>query len=426
MLGAAPGEQTLTTDSALFRHEALDFQRSQRQWGEVALLQPLSTRLLSWSAAAAFVAILAFACLAQYARKETVPGYLTPAAGTAKVFAANPGVVTEVYVREGDEVREGQPLLTIGTGQIAADGQDVNATVLAALTLQRGLLRQQIAAEEQRTGSERARLDALMRSLAAETLQIEAQIAAQGERIRLAESLVSSAAQLVAKGQISELEYKRRQEVVLEDKQGLNALNRQLSDLQSKLNETRFALEQLPTVTAERTQPLRTELSGAEQRMAEINGRRAYVVRAPMAGRVSMLQATPGQVADPRRLQLEIVPVDAVLQAELFVPTRAAGFIKPGQEVRVLYDAFPYQNFGTYKARVTRISRTILTAADIAAPVALKEPAYRVTAALERHDIEARGETIPLQADMLLRADIILDRRPLVAWLVTPLLDARR
>jgi len=158
MLGATPGEQTLTAHSTLFRHEALDFQRSQRQWGEVALLQPLSTRLLSWSAAAAFVAVMAFACLTQYARKETVPGYLTPAAGTAKVFAANPGVVTEVYVREGDEVREGQPLLTIGTGQIAADGQDVNATVLAALTLQRGLLRQQIAAEEQRTGSERARL----------------------------------------------------------------------------------------------------------------------------------------------------------------------------------------------------------------------------------------------------------------------------
>jgi membrane fusion protein len=416
----------VTTHSALFRHEALDFQRSQRQWGEVALLQPLSTRLLSWSAAAAFAVMFAFACLAHFARKETVPGYLTPTAGTAKIFAATPGVVTEVYVREGDQVQRDQPLLTIGTGQIAANGEDVIAAMLAALALQRGLLRQQIAAEEQRTEAERDRLSALMRSQASEVAQIEAQIAAQGERIRLAEGLVSAAAQLIAKGHISDVEDKRRRESVLEQKQGLNALNRQLSDLQSRLSETRFTLEQLPTVTAERIQPLHNELSGVEQRMAEVNGRRAYVVRAPISGRISMLQATPGQTADPKRLELEIVPADAVLEAELFVPTRAAGFIKPGQEVRILYDAFPYQNFGTYNARVTRVSRTILTAADTAAPVALTEPAYRVTAALERRDIEARGETIPLQADMLLRADIILDRRPLVAWLVAPLLSARR
>jgi membrane fusion protein len=419
-------EQIVTTHSALFRHEALDFQRSQRQWGEVALLQPPSTKLLSWSAVAAFAVVLAFACVTQYARKETVPGYLTPTAGAAKIFATTPGVVTEVYVREGDQVQGGQPLLTIGTGQIAADGQDVNAATLTALALQRGLLGQQIAAEEQRTEAERDRLSTLIRSQASEVAQIEAQIAAQGERIRLAESVVSSAAQLITKGYISGVEYKRRQESMLEQKQGLNALNRQLSELQSRLSETRSTLEQLPIVAAERTQPLHNELSGVDQRMAEVNGRRAYVVRAPISGRISMLQATPGQAADPKRLQLEIVPADAVLQAELFVPTRAAGFIRPGQEVRILYDAFPYQNFGTYKARITRVSRTILTAADTAAPVALAEPAYRVTAALERHDIEARGQTIPLRADMLLRADIILDRRPLVAWLVAPLLDARR
>jgi membrane fusion protein len=329
-------------------------------------------------------------------------------------------------VREGEEVRQGQPLVTISTAQIAADGQDVNATMLAALTLQRNLLLQQIAAEEQRAASERDRLGTVARNVESEITQLGAQIAAQNERIRLTEALVSSASQLIAKGYISDLEYKRRQEGVLEQRQNLNSFNRQLSDLQSKLTEARSMLKQFPTATAEKIQPLRNELSMAEQRIAEIDGRRAYVLRAPITGRVSMLLATPGQVADPRRLQLEIVPADAVLQAELFVPTRAAGFIKPGQEIHVLYDAFPYQNFGTYKAHVTRISRTILTATDTAAPVPIKEPAYRVTAALERPDIEAHGEMIPLQADMQLQADIVLDRRRLVSWLIAPLLDTRR
>src|SRR4051794_38606158 len=143
---------------ALFRLEAIEFQRSQRQWGEVALLQPLSTQVLIWFLAAAVAGLVAFSCWATYARKETVPGYLTPAAGTAKIFATSPGVVTGVYVHEGDTVQQGNPLLTVGTAQIAADGIDVNASVLDTLTAQRTLLRQQVAAEEQRATAERDRL----------------------------------------------------------------------------------------------------------------------------------------------------------------------------------------------------------------------------------------------------------------------------
>ncbi len=68
-----------------------------------------------------------------------------------------------------------------------------------------------------------------------------------------------------------------------------------------------------------------------------------------------------------------------------------------------------------------RISRTVLTEADAAGPVAIGEPSYRVTASLEAQQVDARGEAVPLQPDMLLRADIILDRRPLLEWLLAPL-----
>jgi membrane fusion protein len=48
-----------------------------------------------------------------------------------------------------------------------------------------------------------------------------------------------------------------------------------------------------------------------------------------------------------------------------------------------------------------------------------------VTVALDRPDIDAYGQKIPLQADMLLRADIILGHRTLMSWLLDPLLSAR-
>lgn len=148
------------------------------------------------------------------------------------------------------------------------------------------------------------------------------------------------------------------------------------------------------------------------------------MIRAPVAGRVSSLQATVGKAADPRQLQLTIVPDGSVLRAELLVPTRAIGFVRPGQRVRILYDAFPYQRFGTYGGEVASVSQSIVTAADASGPLELREPSYRVAVALDRADVDAAGRRIALQPDMLLRADIILDRRSLMAWLVGPLLGA--
>jgi len=99
--------------------------------------------------------------------------------------------------------------------------------------------------------------------------------------------------------------------------------------------------------------------------------------------------------------------------------------VLPGQEVRILYEAFPYQQFGTYRGRVKNISQTILTKSDASGPIELKEPAYRITAALDRPDIDAYGKRIPLQADMLLRADIILEKRSFMSWFLDPLLSLR-
>jgi membrane fusion protein len=261
--------------------------------------------------------------------------------------------------------------------------------------------------------------------LEAEISQLQAQRKTQDERIGVAEDFVASAAGLRAKGYMADVEFKRRQVEVLEQKQNLNSLNRQLATRENQLTETRYSLEQLPTVMAGKIQSLHSELALTEQRIAEINGRRAYVVRAPAAGRVSTVQATIGQFADPRRLQMEIVPNESVLQAELFVPTRATGFVESGQEVRILYEAFPYQQFGTYSGQVVKVSQTILTNNDASGPVALKEPAYRVTAALDRPDIDAYGKKIPLQADMLLRADIVLEKRSLIRWFLDPVLSVR-
>lgn len=409
----------------LFRQEAIDFLRQHHSWGEVVSLQPLSSTMLSWALAGVVVLIFCFLSNAQYARKETVIGYLTPTLGTAKIFVPQQGFIKEIKVKDGQEVEEGDPLLTVVTSQITANGDDVNATVLAVLAQQRSVIERQIAAEERRTTSEHDRLASAINGIEGEIAQLEDQRNIQDERLKLSESFVSSGAALIKSGALAPIELKRREQAALEQKQSVVSLNQQITARRTQLTDARHTLEQLPTVAAERIRVLRNDLSSLEQRVAEVSGREAYIIKAPTSGRVSTLQAIVGQVADPRHMQLEIIPLDAHLRAELFFPTRAFGFVRPGQQVRILYDAFPYQKFGAYRGSVTNVSRTILTGNEATGPITLKEPAYRVTAALERSDIDAYGRKMPLQPDMLLKADVILEQRSLMRWLLDPVLSAR-
>ncbi|SHG98099.1 HlyD family efflux transporter periplasmic adaptor subunit [Bradyrhizobium erythrophlei] len=415
----------MATQPALFRQEAIDFSHQRHSWGGVVSLQPVSSTILSWSLAGVVVLILCFLSVAQYARKETVTGYLTPTFGTAKIFVPQQGFINKLQVNEGQEVAEGDPLLTVVTSQITANGDDVNATVLAVLAQQRDVVERQIAAEERRTASEHDRLASTIKGAEGEVAQLEDQREIQNQRLKLSESFVSTGEKLTASGALPTIELRRREQAALEQKQNLVSLDQQITARRTQLTDTRHTLEQLPIVAAERIRVVRNDLSSIEQRVAEVNGRRAYVIKAPTSGRVSTLQATVGQIADPRHMQLEIIPLDATLQAELFFPTRAFGFVRPGQQVRILYDAFPYQKFGTYRGTVKNVSHTILTGNETTGPITLKEPAYRVSVALERPDIDAYGHKMPLQPDMLLKADVVLEQRSLMRWLLDPVFSAR-
>jgi membrane fusion protein len=236
-------------------------------------------------------AILVFACFAQYSRKETAVGYLTPTVGTAKIFALQRGTIKEVHVQEGDSVRAGQPLITVETNSIAENGTDINASMLETLKSQSELIADNISAEEQRTVSERERLSSLIHGLEGEIAQLENQLQTQAERLRITESEVGAAEHLRSKGFMTEVEFRRRQLQMLEHKQAVGALKQQLASRQNQLTETRFALGQLPTVMAQKVQALRNDLAAAEQRIAEINGRRAYVLRAPQ-GRTGLYLAS--------------------------------------------------------------------------------------------------------------------------------------
>jgi membrane fusion protein len=141
---------------------------------------------------------------------------------------------------------------------------------------------------------------------------------------------------------------------------------------------------------------------------------------------VTALQAEAGQPVEPTHPVLTIIPVGATLEAELLVPSRAIGFVHPGQRVRLAYEAFPLERFGVYWGTITGVSEVVLRPDDLAGPVHPAEPSYRARVRLDRGDVDAAGQVVPLQPDMEVSADILLERRSILAWIMRPLLDVWR
>jgi membrane fusion protein len=217
---------------------------------------------------------------------------------------------------------------------------------------------------------------------------------------------------------------RRRQDAHLAEMQSETSLAKELTAKQTELSQLQNALQQLPITTAQRIAQLEASIAELEVRLKEIERRRGYLLSAPIAGRVSALQAWVGKLAEPKMPALSIVPDGDVLEAELLVPARAIGFVSSGQTVQISYDTFPFQQFGFARGSVRTVSRTLLKPDEMVGPMLLREPSYRVAVALERQTIRAYGAELPLEPDLQLEADILFDRRTLLAWILDPLLSA--
>jgi membrane fusion protein len=140
---------------------------------------------------------------------------------------------------------------------------------------------------------------------------------------------------------------------------------------------------------------------------------------------VAALLVEPGQTVAPGTTLATIIPAPAALEAHLYAPSRAIGFVREGQAVLLRYVAFPHQKFGAHLGRIAAIARNPLSPGELgfAPPDGSREPLYRIKVALPSQSVDAYGRAEPLQPGMLVEADIQLDRRVLLEWIFEPLLS---
>jgi membrane fusion protein len=411
--------------ASLFRPEVA-YHNSAKLLGDTTLALPVSYLATTGFLALVVTAVLAFLLVGTYARREHVSGFLVSTIGIAKVMPPRPGVITALHVREGQFVSHGDALLTVSAEQTTDGGEGADEAKLQALRDQRARLQDQIAAQRRKAKMTDAQLRDLIASLSAELAALQQSRETQTSRIEIARHEMTEIRETVAKGYISQLEFKRRQDNYLAQQESEQTLEREIAAKHGELEQRRHQLLQLPTDTAGEVDRLEASIADIDTKLADTDVHRAYLLTAPISGRVSALQAWVGKTAEPNIPQLSVVPEGASLQAELLVPARAIGFVAPGETVRIGYDTFPYQQFGLADGVVETVSYTLLKPAELVGPVSVKEPSYRVTVSLKRQSVDAYGREIALQPDMQLSANMLFERRSLVAWLLDPLFAAIR
>lgn len=408
----------------LFRQEVLDAKRGE--WlGSIVVATPLSRWAWTLLAAALAATLVAFLVFGHYTRRESVTGQLVPSAGLINLTAISAGGIRRVWVHEGQSVHEGDPLVEISSDQDSAALGDTHALVGQQLSLQREHLEQDLQTQQLLQEQQAQALRAKIVSLTAQQAQIAGQLQLEQRQADSAQSLLERIQPLASKGYVSAFQIEQQKSAVLEAQAQCKTLTRQSLDLRQQVDAAQAQLAQLPLDVSTQRSSTERQLADVRQSMAQNEMQRAVVLRAPRDGVVSAVLMKEGQVVAAGQSLLSELPAGSTLQAQLLVPSRAIGFIAPGSRVVLRYQAFPYQKFGQQYGKVTDISRSALSPAEVAAvigqAVQQSEPLYRVQVALDSQQVMAYGKAEPVKPGMALDADILMERRRLIEWVFEPL-----
>jgi len=411
---------------ALFRAEA---QASQQQaWlGSVQLHRPATLRWLSLLALGGVVAVGAFLFSTEYTRKARVNGLLVPERGVMRLSVPQSATVVARPVQDGQQVREGDVLFVLSLDSANPTGDSLSRTLKdreqslgAAQAQQRELAQSQAASLKARI----ATLESTLRQADAE-LQLHAQ------REALAQQSLGRLESLAKDQFVSSAQVQTKREELLGLQAQRQALSRERENLQREALGLQAELQAIPLKAQVQQGELARDIAALQAQGVENEARRRLVLRAPSDGQMSTVLAEPGQVVQAGTQLAALLPARTPLQAHLYAPSSAVGFLRPHQAVLLRYQAFPYQKFGQQAGEVLQVARTPLQAAELAqlglpAAMAQGEPMYRITVQLQRQSVEAYGQDQPLSPGMLLEADVLLERRRLIEWIFEPLLSLAR
>jgi membrane fusion protein len=410
----------------LFRQQVIEHV-TVRQYGTVILTRPVSHVILTCVFVTLALLLIAFFAFFETTRKAPIQGMLVPTAGVIRVFPNQVGVIKEIRIKEGLHVREGDILFVVSSERGTSSLRSTETLISELLAQRRDSFHTELQQAKAQAGHRRAALQQRAQDLEGEIKRLDNQALMQKQRIALSEQTVARFAQLKVTNYISAAQLQEREAELLDQHQRLLEIERIRSATQRDLASTHAEEQDVAVQALREENALRRNASTLEQDLTENEARREIPVRARQSGTITAIAANLGQTVSTSTPLASILPEGNKLEAEMYVPSRAVGFIKPGMTALLRYQAFPYQKFGQQEARVREVATTSVRVEELpisaaAMPgAAQSEPVYRIRLELAQQTVKAYGTAMPLRSGMLVDASVMLERRKLYEWVLEPL-----
>ncbi|MBF4253017.1 HlyD family efflux transporter periplasmic adaptor subunit, partial [Vibrio anguillarum] len=401
----------------MFRKEVVKANQ-QRLYGRVSLTQPISLHVSVTFIFVAFVVIVIYLSQASFSRKEIVKGYLLPGKGVVKVFTHRSGVIDRLYVEEGETVQQGDDLLKIKNSQNLATGVELSVALSQELSLQIKYLQQELNANNEMFRKDNWHIIEQKKQLANRLTLINEAISTNNIKLSIKEKKKEKNKKLLENGYISTTQYDESEEEYLEILEEENGLKRELAQTRFEISLLESKYLELPERKIINEANLKRKISELKSQITDLKNQFEFIEKAPESGVITAIQPIEGSKVDVNTPLLSILPIDSPLEIELLLPTRSAGFIEIGNKVNVRFDAFPYQKFGFITGVISNIDKVVVLPSEKVLPIQLDEAMYRVRAKLNQQSIKAYGKKFPLKVGMIADADIILEKRALLEWLL--------
>ncbi|MCF6336767.1 MAG: HlyD family secretion protein [Gammaproteobacteria bacterium] len=410
---------------SLFRTEVINKKQDENIFGEVVLIRPISFTIYTVLFVIFVISLGLFLYFGHYASKETVNGVLNPQSGLAKVYAPRRGIVASILVKEGDEVTKGDVIYVVSTERYLGDGGNIQSFFTKENDNTIALIESQIKEQNSLSKIKKIDLDNQLKYLKKEILSIKSEVVFHKQRVSLNAKEASRLKKMSRDQFIPESEYVESHQAHLSSQIELEKLQRNLISKNNQKWQLTIELKKIPVELSQNLLEYKKSLSELRQRYIEHRSNQNYSIIAPASGRITSLTYQEGDTIKPETPLLTILPHHILLKAHLYVPTKAAGFLHIGQEVKIRFDAFPYQKFGIHKGVIEQISKNIIIPGELSLSVDIEEPVYKITVKLNKQSVMAFGREHFLQVGMLLQGDIVRDRNRIIDWVLEPLYSLR-
>ena len=302
-----------------------------------------------------------------------------------------------------------------------SDGNDRSEKVLAQLREEILEVDTQLELSRQQQDMEAAGLARQLQAFDKGVITLFSRRDDQRQGVELSREKLDRIEGVVASGAVTEWDVLRQREEVAEMEQDLGRLEQDIASQQRERELLQGRQDSMPVQAGIQRSTLRARRMQLSRQIAEQESTRLSVLTSPVTGVIASIEVNVGDSIAPRQLLMTVLPEEMDLAAEIYVPSRAAGFIQAGQTVRISYDAFPRQKFGTFKGRIERVSNFVVLPGEIPRPFPIPEATYKVQVEIHDTAISTSIGSAGLRPGMLLAAEIVLEKRNFLDWLLEPL-----